>query len=449
MARGNSTSTAYGYDGADRLTSLAQTLAGTNSVTFGASYSAVSQILSRTSTNEAYTSHPANTATSYVANGLNQYTSVGAPTFAYDTKGNLTSDGTRTFTYDVENRLLTETGGPQNLTLSYDPLGRLQQTVGSATTQFLYAGGALVAEYSGSTVLRRYVQGADADEPVIWYEGSGVGDRRWLQADNQGSIIAYTDGTGTAQALYGYGAYGEPNAWSGSRYRYTGQIAIPEAALYYYKARVYDPTFGRFLQTDPIGYASDVNAYAYVGNDPFNENDPSGKQGVDGGGMKCPDICLTVYGAPQIPIEGICGLSGCSDIMEVLNRNLIGFNGLNGVNFANQARNQPAARPQNTQKPSCSSVLPNGQTIGPVVQNSIANIEGAAGPYDVGGVGELGAFVATVQSNGPIDFKKQILEESGSPAFLGSCWQFCLWSHRIGHWSFAIGRGVWGRCLCG
>ena len=51
--RGNSTSTTYAYDGADRLTSLAQTLAGSTSVTFGASYSAVSQILSRTSTNRA------------------------------------------------------------------------------------------------------------------------------------------------------------------------------------------------------------------------------------------------------------------------------------------------------------------------------------------------------------------------------------------------------------
>jgi RHS repeat-associated protein len=28
---------------------------------------------------------------------------------------------------------------------------------------------------------------------------------------------------------------------------------IPEAGLYYYKARVYDPMYGRFLQTDPVG----------------------------------------------------------------------------------------------------------------------------------------------------------------------------------------------------
>jgi hypothetical protein len=94
-------------------------------------------------------------------------------------------------------------------------------------------------------VLRRYVPGADEDEPVIWYEGSTFTDRRWLHADNHGSIIAYSTDGGSAPTLYGYDAYGVPNAWAGSRYRYTGQTEIPEAQLYYYKARVYDPTLGR------------------------------------------------------------------------------------------------------------------------------------------------------------------------------------------------------------
>jgi len=62
--------------------------------------------------------------------------------------------------------------------------------------------------------------------------------------------------------------------------------------------------------------------------------------------------------------------------------------------------------PQKTQpRINCSTRLPNGKTVGEVVRSSIANIESAAGNNDIGGVGEFGAFGATVQSHGPIDFK--------------------------------------------
>ena len=282
-AGGIGAATSYAsYDGADRLTSLSNSFSTASSsynVTLGYSYNASSQATSRTSSNESYTYHPATQTKSYSANGLNQYASVSGANYTYDGRGNLTSDGTRSFTYDLENRLLTASA-PTAVALSYDPAGRLQtSTANSSTTTFLYSGDRLVAEYGSSGMLRRYVPGPDTDETVVWYEGSGTSDRRWLQQDRLGSAISYSDSAGnvsSSSSIYGYGPYGEPNTWSGSRYRFTGQLLLPEAQLYHYKSRVYDPGIGRFLQPDTIGYLSDVNSYAYAGNDPVNLVDPFG-----------------------------------------------------------------------------------------------------------------------------------------------------------------------------
>jgi RHS repeat-associated protein len=261
--------TVHHYDPVQRLSLMGNDLPGTaNDMTVTLAYNPAGQIRQYGRDNDAYAwTGSVSVSRDYAANGLNQYASAGEATFDYDRNGNLIASrngaSVTNYVYDVENRLVSASGADSAF-LVYDPLGRLSWFSGPNTgmTQFLYDGDALVAEYNGvGTLTQRYVHGPGTDEPVAVYEGAALGlaGRRYMLPDERGSIAALVDSNGTPTAINTYDEYGIPGANNQGRFQYTGQAWIAELGMYYYKARIYSPTLGRFLQVDPIGYEDQIN----------------------------------------------------------------------------------------------------------------------------------------------------------------------------------------------
>ena len=274
---GNGVVQSFGYDAVSRLASLTNDLASTaNDLSATFAYNPASQIASTTRTGDAYAFTYATEDKNGTPNGLNQLTAYGPSSLSHDAKGNVTAFGTKSFTYSSENLLLT---GPGSTSLSYDPLMRLRRVdVGGAITNMVYDGLDRIAEYSNSVVQRRYIHGPGVDDPIVWYEGSATTDRRFLSGDERGNIVSVTDSSGTVLGINRYDEYGQPQSTNLGVFGYTGQAWLPSLGAWYYKARVYEPELGRFLQIDPIGTEGGPNLYAYVLNDPVNFTDSLGLQ---------------------------------------------------------------------------------------------------------------------------------------------------------------------------
>jgi RHS repeat-associated protein len=255
----------------------------------------VTRRISQTVTDNSWWYYPpaSPSSVSYTSNAANQYTAVGAVTPSYDANGNLTSDGTFTFGYDAENRLTSATGGGASATHAYDAQGRrkLRTTGVSTLITVTDADNRIVLDYSGLNggLLRWYAYGAGAND-VLNQMNIVSNVRTTMIPDIQGSVLATLDsGTGTF-TRQNYLPYGKSaSATIIGTFGYTGQRIDPETnGLYYYRARMYHPSWGGFMQPDPLGTLTDVpqasvtgtgnrtNLYVYVGNDPLNGADPLG-----------------------------------------------------------------------------------------------------------------------------------------------------------------------------
>lgn len=225
--------------------------------------------------------------------------------YTYDSAGNQTSTGSRqslgaqanTYAYDAENRLKSANiGNTGTVTYTYDGEGRrVQKTVGSATTSYVYdGGGALVAEYSNQ---------APVTTGTEWLADDHLGSMRLVmstvvpQGNPTGILKRYDylpfgeeipSGTGGRGVVYGTTASlmipGVPDVVSD---KFTGQERDSETGLDYFGARYFSGTQGRFTSPDePFAdqEASDPqswNLYGYVRNNPLGFADLDGRSCIN------------------------------------------------------------------------------------------------------------------------------------------------------------------------
>ncbi|MFH1947129.1 MAG: RHS repeat-associated core domain-containing protein [Candidatus Magasanikbacteria bacterium] len=251
------------------------------------------------STNYNYAQN-SNELTAYSQNGrLNT-------SLTYDDNGSLTQESysrlgkdirTVNYSWDSQNRLkqidYAYLGRPAYLPtlpnnimqFAYDDFGnRIKKTVNNESTYYLN---------NGLTVLNEIAETGTIDKSIV--QGLGQiaeidkdGNIQFIHSDVLGSTVLITDGQGEVVAEYEYDAFGSVVGKSGlaeSSYLFTNQEFDNESELYYYNARYYNPTLGRFISRDPmLGRDGDVlskNSYIYVKNNPLKYVDPTGEEEDD------------------------------------------------------------------------------------------------------------------------------------------------------------------------
>jgi len=294
--------TTYNYDSTGRLHEAAT---GNGGPTYDYCYDGNGNI---TVAATAATDCSANPAHNHDYNSANQLTGTG-----YDADGNTTaspasSPALASLGYNGASQTtsITPTGAVTADQFGYagpDQSERVSQSqAGPATpTPVGYVNGLTGVQSQASTPV-----GATATS--TYYErdpGGGLLAQQTASGENYyyfdgiGSVLGLLDTTGKQTATYTYDPYGahlgvgkgeaaDTSAGDANPWRYTGGQYDATTGLYRFGVRYYDPTLGRFTQTDPLKHLLDLrqgNRYGYGGDDPTNTADPSGK-----------DDCATYYG---------------------------------------------------------------------------------------------------------------------------------------------------------
>ena len=183
-------------------------------------------------------------------------------------------------------QLATLTNGQTSASYDYDESGiRTKKTVNGVTTTFQLDGSKIVSENRNGTV-QSYFYDENGSVLGITYGGENYYFRKNFRND----VLAILNASGEVVVEYSYDPWGNILAVTGTLastlgadnpFRYRGYYYDTETGFYYVSSRYYDPEVGRYLNAD--GYVSTGqgilgnNMFAYCGNNPVNNCDPSGQ----------------------------------------------------------------------------------------------------------------------------------------------------------------------------
>ncbi|MBD8515303.1 RHS repeat-associated core domain-containing protein [Photobacterium sp. CAU 1568] len=158
---------------------------------------------------------------------------------------------------------------------TYDPLGRrISKTVNGEQTQFYWLGNTLLRE-SGSQGQKDYTYGATGYAPVTVDVDGQVAD---VLSDHLSAPVGLIQAQNLIwqQVRSPFGKTGGTAQPVTFNIGFPGQYRDAESGLNYNLYRDYDPSLGRYIQSDPIGLQGGLNTYTYVGGNPLKYIDPLG-----------------------------------------------------------------------------------------------------------------------------------------------------------------------------
>ncbi len=270
----------FDYDLVDRLTSYEQNATAYQHFTYDANGNRLTQNQETNKTRRF--SYLDNTNT---LEGIKYYHTLDENTttitkdinYTYDKTGNIISDGTHTYTYDGRNRLVKV---DENVTYQYNyDNKRVSKTINNQTTYYIYEAHKLVGEYQeDGTATKEYVYYNDT--PIAIIDST---DTYKIYADHLDTPRRVADSANNIVWSWESKPFGEdkPTGTYILNLRFPGQYFDTETNTHYNINRDYNPTTGRYIQPDPIGFDGGVNTFGYVNGNPVFRVDFFGLDWID------------------------------------------------------------------------------------------------------------------------------------------------------------------------